>query len=688
MFTSIVSHSPWYIYLLCVLCATTLTAFLYFRNKSLGELPGWVRLSLQVSRFISTFLILILLAEMYFKQVRNHTERPLLVILRDNSSSIVSRPDSALLKRSIESALSEMAKSLETRFDLQTRFFDSDLQSTLKAPDYSGKETDIDLALSKAETLFGNRNVGAVVLLSDGIVNKGANPVYRADKSSVPVFVLAIGDTTEHRDILLRKLNCNEVAYLGNQFPVEIHLQAWKLKGKAFEVLLYQDNVLLSKHKQEINSELWSGVASFSIEAKVKGLSHYRVEIPVLKEEHNPRNNSLNFNVEILDNREKILLLAQSPHPDLSAIRESVSGNQSYELECAYAEDFRGNLKAYSLVIFHGSGNLQKGQIEECRNQNIPFWLINPSGLDLFPGLRISASSSRFSDAEVLVNESFDLFRCSDALKTFLAECPAVKCVFGNYLMSNSSVPLLRQKIGSVETNQPIFVFNESSGSKSACFIADGLWRWNMHDFALHQDHRLFNELISSTVQFLAVKSDKSYFRVKAPTTVYENEEVEITAEVYNKSYEPAANPQVDLELTDSDNKRYKYGLSSRGTFFSANLGQLKPGEYHYTATAKTERDTYVKKGMLFSQERSGERMNTVADHRILYQLANRSGAGFYRLSDYPELIRHLEQSKTLRPVTYSESSLSRLIDWTVAFWIIFLAFVFEWWVRKRYLSI
>jgi len=54
-------------------------------------------------------------------------------------------------------------------------------------------------------------------------------------------------------------------------------------------------------------------------------------------------------------------------------------------------------------------------------------------------------------------------------------------------------------------------IYSEINGVKNANFLGDGLWKWKMRDYVDHNNHNLFNELISKTVQYLSVKADKSF---------------------------------------------------------------------------------------------------------------------------------------------------------------------------------
>ena len=62
--------------------------------------------------------------------------------------------------------------------------------------------------------------------------NKGASPVFTSDKLKIPIYAIALGDTTVKKDVILTKVEHNRLAYLGNDFPMEVVVTAKQLKGK------------------------------------------------------------------------------------------------------------------------------------------------------------------------------------------------------------------------------------------------------------------------------------------------------------------------------------------------------------------------------------------------------------------------------------------------------------------------
>ena len=687
MFSKLIIDSPWYYFALSLIAGLLAALLLYYRNKATGDTPKQVRYLLFGLRFAGVTILAFLLLNIFLRRVSTETENPVVILAIDNSSSMIAGPDSAFMRNELPSLLEKFRKETGSHFAVKTLLFGSRSQQG-ENPRFDEKETDMDELIGSVQNNYANVNVGAMIFITDGIYNKGANPLQGAEKLGFPVYSVATGDTTEIKDVALLKVNHNQVAFLGNNFPVEVEVSAKKFDGKKISVSIYENGAVRGTQELSIRGNSFYATCSFTLNAAATGVSRYTAAVTVLEGEKNASNNRLPFVIEVIDNKEKMLLLANSVHPDISAISESVRKGTTFEIEVAMAAGFNKPLKAYSLVILHGYSPEMLQALNECRNNQIPYWLVNPVTSGNLPGIKITAAIDRYNDAEAVPQKSFGLFTTSPGLVKFISEAPAVKTFFGNYELSPGANSLINQKLGAVETDQPMMYFGEMNGLKSAVFLGDGMWRWRLRDYADHGNHSLFNELISKTVQYLSVKSDKSYFRLKAPAVNSENKPVELSAEVYNKSYELVNDPDVVLELTNQEGKKFNYTFSKNGGVYRLNLGLLPAGQYHYKAQVKQNNELYFKNGVFAVKEIVAEKLNTVANHALLFQLAHRTGGKVYSPRDLGLLEKELLASERIRPVTYSQSLTQPLIELQWLFWIIVVLLATEWAFRKSYLSI
>ena len=64
--------------------------------------------------------------------------------------------------------------------------------------------------------------------------------------------------------------------------------------------------------------------AAIYTEAGKPGLKHYTVTIEPVENERNTKNNSADFVINVLENKQKILILSDGPHPDIGAIKNTL----------------------------------------------------------------------------------------------------------------------------------------------------------------------------------------------------------------------------------------------------------------------------------------------------------------------------------------------------------------------------
>lgn len=673
-----ISNYPWYYTLLCLVAGFVFSAILYVRDKQNSERSKILLYSLATLRFVSISLIALLLLDIFIKRLVNETERPVIIFAQDNSSSILAGKDSSELKNEYTKALASFITNVKDKYDIKSYQFDSDSKVS-ETFDFKGKETDISKLFLDIENNYANKNIGAIILATDGIYNKGTNPLYSIEKFNAPIYTIALGDTIPLKDVWIQTINHNQVAYLGNSFPVEVVVNAIDLKDKSVSVSISSNGKVLKSENITINSNSFSSTLNYLLEADKPGIQKYTVSISTITEDKNIQNNTQSFIIDVIDNREKVLILANAPHPDIAALEQSISAPQTYEVEVALINEFNKPLKPYSLVIIHQANNIPQRINNELKaNIQSVFYIGANNGSSAK-----TLFSNKSNDAEGVYQKEFSLFTISDELKSYIKNFPAVTVPFKNGAIINGANILIAQKIGVVETEDPLLLFTEINGVKTAQFFGDGIWKWRMRDYADHGNHNLFNELISKTVQYLSVKADKSFFRVFTKKIINENEAIDFTAEVYNQSYELVTEPDVTLILKDNKNKTYNYTFNKKQTMYSLSAGQFPAGEYTYEAKVKFGDKLYTKTGIVIIKEIVSEKINTVANHQLLYQMSKQSGGKLFYKNQLEQLQKEILASDSIKSITYSHKQLTDLVNLKWLFFVILAFLSIEWFLRK-----
>jgi len=653
------SYPTWYV-LICILLGLLYSFVFYRKEKLLNEVKKVVVYTMAFFRFISVCILALLLLEPLIEIENQIIEKPVLVIAHDNSESLLVNKDSAFINSDYLIALSSFKEKLEEKYEVKSFTFGDEVKSGLEI-DFTDKQTGVSEFLEELYTRYYGRNLGAVILASDGIINKGANPIYEIKKiKHTPFFTVALGDTLVRKDLILNNIVHNRLAYKGNDFPVEIIVKANQFEGSKAKVSITKDGVEL--FSETVFFETSSDVVTLSLllQAKSSGKQRYVVNVEELVGELTYVNNKREFYIDILDNKQEILILAKAPHPDIAAMRSALEKNVNYEVNSILIADYEGEAKKYSLVIFHQlpSGNKQQNNlVEKIIKNGLPslFVLGSATNYNQFNnydlGLKLIGVNG-VNNVSASINTAFSQFTVSESLKESIPKFPPFKTPFaGNYKVANSSTVLLYQKIGVTVTDYPLLVFNEKNDSKYGFIIGEGIWRWKLNDYSNNKSHDNFNDLVSKMVQYLALKEDKSKF----------------------------------LEITNQSGEVYPAKSFSRsGNAYRLDAGIFEVGEYSYSATVTFGGKKLDQSGEFTVRELKAEYTNVVADHGLLYNIANNTEGEMFYPNQLDSLAEAIFNKEEIVDISYTEKDVSDVINWKWIFGLIMGLLSFEWFMRKR----
>jgi hypothetical protein len=234
-----------------------------------------------------------------------------------------------------------------------------------------------------------------------------------------------------------------------------------------------------------------------------------------------------------------------------------------------------------------------------------------------------------------------------------------------------------------VETEQPLWVFSEVDGHKTSLTCGEGLWRWRLIDHAENDDHQLFDELVSRTVQFLATKEDRRQFRVYGKDRFDEDQRIILEAELYNQSYELINDPEVTVTCTDQDGNAFEFVFSRTQTAYYLDAGKLPVGQYTYVARVKFDGKESRSNGEFLVAPIQVESVRTTADHQLLYKIASNSGGQLYYPNQVASIVSDIKGKEDIVPVIYSSEHLRELIESRWLFFLFLGLLAIEWFIRK-----
>ena len=681
-------YSLWFLPL-CLLLGAGYAAILYVRTDK-PELPLWVKRVAFVARMLVVFLLAFLLLNPIVKHIAKEVEKPIILVGIDNSSSLAIGKKSGFYKGDFQNELQNLLKNLEKDYTVEAYLLGDSLREG-KHADFSDKQTNLSAFFEQVEAVYANRNVGGIVLLSDGIFNTGSDPYYIAGNLKHPVYTVAMGDTAVHKDILIAKVNHNKTVYRGNAFPLEILVNANKFSGKSTQLKIFRDSTLVYEKAIAFKSDNYSEWVRVNFDADKSGLLHYRIRLEALEGEITQDNNSKDVFVEVIDQRKKIAIIYNSPHPDVGAISRALEQNNAYQVDVFAVNKFTAKLNDYEMAVLHQLPSVKNPAIpiiNEIKQLNIPVFYIlgqqtNYAAFNgLNAGVQITVGKEMTNDAFAAYNQNFASFSISATLQQLFPNLPPVKVPFGTFKVSPSAATLLHQKIGAVSTSYPLFVCNQDATSRSVIFLGDGLWRWRMYNYLFENKTDDFDELISKTFQFLSIKADRSLFRVNGKTVYAENEPVRFDAELYNQNYELVNEPEVLMTIS-KDGKNYPFTFSRSFKSYELNIGSFAQGDYQWVATTTYNNEKHSKSGHFSVQRINLEAINLVADHQLMHNLAALNNGKCFPDDSLNNIYKTIKENENIKSVAHYNKKFTSLLD---NVWLMLLIFTFlaaEWVLRK-----
>src|SRR5690606_15521577 len=218
--------------------------------------------------------------------------------------------------------------------------------------------TNLNQAFESTYEQFYNRNLAAILLVSDGNYNIGGNPIYALDKfTTTSVFTLGVGDTIAKRDQLIKHVSNNDVAFLKNDFPVVVDIEGIKMGKTSTEVSIEQNGNKLATQTVQFKDGISDyEQVTFMINASSPGIQQYTIKLTSKDNEFNYENNTRIIYVDVIDSRSKVLFLSESIHPDIAAMKSVWEKDQNLEVEFKLLSDWNKDLKNVDLIVWYEPG--------------------------------------------------------------------------------------------------------------------------------------------------------------------------------------------------------------------------------------------------------------------------------------------------------------------------------------------
>jgi hypothetical protein len=685
-----IAYPYWYL-ILCIAFGVLLACGLYFKNKKFTKNTSWF---LGILRALAGSLIAFMLLNPVLKWMQTKTEQPTIVILQDNSSS-QNKAFEKINKQQYTAAINEQIELLSKQYKVDKYSYGATLNDT-GVVNYKESTTNIGKALELINSTYENSNLGAVIITGDGIYNQGASPTTFKAVNGAPVYAVGIGDTNIQRDALITKTYANKVVYLGDKFSVKVDALGYACNGVGTTL-----SIVNNSGNERINNPITfvgnrsNKQSEFILSANKKGIQHYSAIIGAVNGDVNTINNKQDFYVEVIDSKQKVGIICNSPHPDVNAIQEALSVNKNSIVEI-FTADKAGTINVidYNLLILHNlpsNANPIANILSSAKTNGTGMLYITgaQTNLNAFNTAQnivtIKSGAGGVTDVIGVPAKGFNLFTVNADQANKVSLLPPMSGVFGTYNVGPNTSVLFNQKIGNSTTNNPIWILQQNGSNRQGVIAAEGIWRWRMYDYLQHKNHSIIDGFIEKTVQYLVVKQDKKQFRVNINKTINSvNDNITFDAELYNDNYELINTGEVNMVIASAKGNRYNYTFNKLEKGFNLSVGTLPAGQYNYEAKSVANGVIRTANGSFTVVDIDIENINTTADFSVLNNLATNNNGQFLFNNQIGELNNLITKNNNIKAVIRQDIEAEPIINWKWLFGIILALLGTEWFVRKR----
>jgi hypothetical protein len=670
---------------------------MYRRERKFDEGPKWLIPLMSLLRFLSVTTLAILLLGPIIKSLKEDQKDPIVIVVEDRSSSVAGGMNNEILA-GFNQKLGSIKESLKQKYQVETVYFGDKVQ-TEKVEGYKQGATNIADALKYVYENYADQNIGSIILASDGIYNEGNNPNYENVKFNAPFHTIALGDTTLRKDLFIKNILHNKIAYLGDKFTLQIDLAANNCSGSATKLKIEKVNESGRKIVQEtplnIDGKSFFKSVDITLDADQTGIIKYSISASPLSGEISTANNKRDIYIEVLDGRQNILILGNAPHPDVSALNTLISNNKNYKVKTAFVGGEKVNIADYNLLILHNLPSDQNDASQEllvAKNKNVPMLFVAGTQINqvkfnaVQDVIRIKGNNKNNEDTEPSLNGGFTPFTLSEGLKNQFSRYPPLTSQFGTFEAVPGANVLLYQKIKKIPTKYPLVAFADKAGIKTAVIAGEGIWKWRLTDFVDHNNYDKIGELVNKTIQLVTVKDDKRKFRVNLAKNLYkDNENIIFDAQVYNDAYEMINESDVLLTIKDEKKKEYKYNFSKTNNYYTLDAGLFPEGSYSYVASTTYKGSPMTVNGKFSIQAIQLEQYDLTARHDVLKGLSDKFNGQMFSIANMSEISKAILDNKSIKPVIFQSTQTKSLLHYKWIFFLILGLLSIEWFLRRYF---
>lgn len=696
----------WVLFWALILVAGFYSFFVY--RITLPPVSRIKKIILSTLRFSALLILIFILFEPILILEKKIKIEPINLVFIDNSRSLKSNDGTSKAANVLDLALKLADSDLKNNLE----FFSFGVGVNKIENDKLKDELNFDENVTNFNKIFNpelikDKNVASITIISDGVITDGSTPTYSAEKFGLPIYTVAIGDSSSRKDLVIKNVIFNEYVYAKTPTTISATVLNEGFSGQEVNVSLKEADKLIEEQKIFLNNNGINSV-NFSYKPETSGEKKLKVQISQLNGESSFANNSYPFYLNVRSNKIKIIIISGNPGADLTFIKNSLATEDNFSIntltQIRNSEFLELNpyQKIDSADIFfllsfpnkETSQELVNKIADKIVNKRKPFFILINNSTDLTRLSKISPelpvilqNTGRdylLTQPQINLNEIDNPIISNNIDITDWNDMPPILYPSGDIRPKPESKVLVYAKTESNNFKQPLIICRNFSSRRSISFLGKDFWRWKLQTAS--KKIRLFDNLFINIAKWLSVTDEQKPFNVKTLKKFYSvGDEVEFVAEVYDEAFNPMNDAEVNIKLQSGDLK-LSTQLSSIGNgLYEGKIQLSKSGDYEFNAEAIVNGKLYMQSSGKFNiGDLDVEMIDTKMNFELLNTFAQKTNGKLFFPEDYGKLREEIRNR-------INKSSDEKIVESQIKLWsnewlmiISILLFSLEWFLRKQ----
>lgn len=552
--------------------------------------------------------------------------------------------------------------------------------------------TRIGEALAELRARYAGRDLGAVVVVSDGIDTGriGKGPLDAETRATIeslraPVHTVGVGEAAL-RDLAIANVLADEIAFVRTPITIEAVIRQSGLSDRRVDVTLTRDGRPVDVRTVLLSGETSEQTVSFDWVPDQPGNFVFEVSTPVVKGEALDGNNAQVFTVKVIRDRIRVLHVCGRPSWDQRFLRAMLRRDPNVDLVSFFIlrtetdeqpwnrnelslipfptyEIFDEQLRSFDLVIFQNFNYAPYGV--EPFLSGIRDYVEGGGALAMIGG-ELSFASGGYGATplrEVLPVEmsasggavTTDLFkprltnegRVHPVTSLLLdpkdnearwAKLPALEGINRVLRLRSGAVPLLVHPGHTVEGGKPapVAAVTEVGRGRTLAMLTDSAWHWGFAAAGEGDDGRAFQRFWENAIRWLVRDPALTLLRLDLDRLEYRRQQSPaLRVRTMHADYSPAREVKVAIDVFSTDDAEQgapKRSLTvttdNEGEGF-ADVGALPPGAYRLLGKATVDGRVLEEVRTFVVRREARELADVTYRDRVLREIADVGGGTF-----------------------------------------------------------